>query len=172
MTITKFTIFGERNSGTNYLQKIMLHNFDLKLTWEYGWKHWYIKDHHPRGRANTTTDAVGKISIQSSSDTLVIFIVRNPIDWLRAIHNNPYHAENVAADFSEFIRSPWICSTRVSYGRNAGAILAGPRYAETFEDLGPEVFMEEAENICVLRNMKNKHFLGLGDVCNIIKKMR
>lgn len=163
MTITKFTIFGERNSGTKYLQQMMLHNFDLKLTWQYGGKHWYIKDHHPRGRANIATDALDQTSIQNSSDTLVIFIVRNPIDWLRSMHNKPYHAENVAADFSEFIRRLWISSWRVDFGR----VKAPVCYDQTFEDqvVVPTDFIEEAENICVLRNMKNKHFLGLGDVC-------
>lgn len=37
--ITKCTIYGERCSGTNYLQNIITENFDVTITWEYGWKH-------------------------------------------------------------------------------------------------------------------------------------
>jgi hypothetical protein len=178
MTITKFTIFGERNSGTNYLQKIMLHNFDLKLTWEYGWKHWYIKNLDPRPAANTTTDNTASTPIQNSKDTLVILIVRNPIDWLRAMHKFPHHAkandstvlsppgfdERVRnLEFSTFIRNPWLC-----YETTANHPLLGPqRHANwTKTDEEPYYFIEEAKNLCVLRNMKNAHFLRIGDVCN------
>jgi len=56
MTINKFIIFGERNSGTNYLQKTLEAMLYIKFTNEYGFKHWYIKDLTPRGINNTTTD--------------------------------------------------------------------------------------------------------------------
>lgn len=35
---SKFTIYGERCSGTNFLEEIMLANFDIVVTWDYGWK--------------------------------------------------------------------------------------------------------------------------------------
>lgn len=37
----KFTIFGERCSGTNFLEKAILENFELEMTNEYGWKHFW-----------------------------------------------------------------------------------------------------------------------------------
>ena len=37
--LKKYTIYGERCSGTSYLQNIMDINFDIQLSWEYGWKH-------------------------------------------------------------------------------------------------------------------------------------
>ena len=40
--IKKFTIYGERCSGTNYLENLILVNFDVNLTWEYGWKHFLV----------------------------------------------------------------------------------------------------------------------------------
>ena len=41
-TIQKITIYGERCSGTNYLETLLARNFhDYKLTWEYGWKHFF-----------------------------------------------------------------------------------------------------------------------------------
>ena len=39
--IKKFTIYGERCSGTNYLQNLVNDNFEIELTWEYGWKHFF-----------------------------------------------------------------------------------------------------------------------------------
>lgn len=36
--LKKYTIYGERCSGTNYLQNIMNLNFNIKLTHEYGKK--------------------------------------------------------------------------------------------------------------------------------------
>ena len=34
--ITKYTIYGERCSGTNYLQNIIQLNYDAQIVWEYG----------------------------------------------------------------------------------------------------------------------------------------
>lgn len=65
--LRKVTIFGERCSGTNYLQKLLLKNFDIELVWNYGWKHW-----------------PGHNSLENSDDVLFICIVRNPIDWLNS----------------------------------------------------------------------------------------
>ena len=39
--LKKFTIYGERCSGTNYLEKIINLNFDVNVTWEFGWKHFF-----------------------------------------------------------------------------------------------------------------------------------
>ena len=39
--ITKYTIYGERCSGTNYLEDIISKNFNVEITWRYGWKHFF-----------------------------------------------------------------------------------------------------------------------------------
>ena len=39
--LKKYTIYGERCSGTNYLESIININFDSNITWEYGWKHFF-----------------------------------------------------------------------------------------------------------------------------------
>ena len=39
--ITKFTILGERASGTTFLQHAIRENFNLSVTWEYGFKHFF-----------------------------------------------------------------------------------------------------------------------------------
>jgi hypothetical protein len=72
--VNKFTIYGERCSGTNYLESLMVNNFNVSVTWEYGWKHFF-----------------GFKSLNDSDDTLFIGIVRNPVDWLNSFYKTPYH---------------------------------------------------------------------------------
>ena len=95
MVLQKFTIFGERNSGTNYLENILKQKLYLKFTNEYGYKHWYIKNLEPRGINNTTTDNECKKSIDDSDDTLFIVIVRNVYDWVGAMYKKPHHIKNM-----------------------------------------------------------------------------
>lgn len=40
--IKKVTIYGERCSGTNYLEELLTENFDVTLVWDYGWKHFSV----------------------------------------------------------------------------------------------------------------------------------
>lgn len=74
--IKKYTIYGERCSGTNYLMNIMDLNFDVQITWDYGWKHFFgFQD---------------KL-LQTSDDTLFICIVRNPVDWINSFYREKHH---------------------------------------------------------------------------------
>lgn len=73
--ITHFTIFGERCSGTNYLEQILLLNFNIEVTWEYEWKHFPQKE----------TD------YSNSENTLFICISRNILDWLNSFYKNMHH---------------------------------------------------------------------------------
>ena len=87
--ITKFTIFGERCSGTNYLEELITANFDVNVTWEYGWKHFF-----------------GFNNLKNSDDTLFIGIVRNPYDWINSLYKNPHHLPNeITLDINSFLTS-------------------------------------------------------------------
>jgi hypothetical protein len=74
--IKKYTIYGERCSGTNYLENIININFDVQITWEYGWKHFFGFDDE---------------KLLNSDDTLFICIVRNPIDWINSFYREMHH---------------------------------------------------------------------------------
>jgi hypothetical protein len=76
MTIQKFTIYGERCSGTNYLEELILANFNVNLTWEYGWKHFFGFDED---------------KFEDSDDTLFICIVRDIHDWMNSFLMDPHH---------------------------------------------------------------------------------
>lgn len=72
--IKRFTILGERCSGTNFLQMAMQRNFDLEVTWQYGWKHFF-----------------GFNDYAGSDDCLFISIIRHPLDWVNSFFNHPHH---------------------------------------------------------------------------------
>jgi hypothetical protein len=151
-------IFGERCSGTNYLARLVEKNFwPVQITKSFGGKHWFIKDHEPRGRPNRSTDFECVRRLADGDDTLFLVIFRDPIDWLRSLHARPYHApEHWNLPFAEFIRKPWICSE-----------------LERVNSIWPEseqghYFIEEAENVVRLRSQKIRHLTNLqGTVTNV-----
>uniref|UniRef100_A0A6C0LM63 Uncharacterized protein n=1 Tax=viral metagenome TaxID=1070528 RepID=A0A6C0LM63_9ZZZZ len=72
----KFTIYGERCSGTNYLERLIENNFEASVTWEYGWKHFFGFDQD---------------KLKGSGDTLFICIVRDIDSWMNSFFRNMYH---------------------------------------------------------------------------------
>lgn len=76
-SIKYFTIYGERCSGTNFLEELITNNFNIQVTWKYGWKHFF-------GFTNFNHD-------DHENDTLFIGIVRNPINWLHSFYTTPHH---------------------------------------------------------------------------------
>lgn len=74
--IENFTIFAERHSGTNFLEKCIKNSFGIPVTWKYGWKHFWT--HHNK-------------TIPDSQNTLFIGMVRNPYSWIPAMYKKPYH---------------------------------------------------------------------------------
>jgi len=151
-------IFGERCSGTNYLARLVEKNFGrVQITDSFGGKHWFIRDHQPRGRPNRSTDFQCVRRLVDGDDTLFLVLFRDPIDWLRSLHSKPYHApEHWNLPFAEFIRKPWICyeSQRVN-----------PIWPESERG---HYFIEEAENVVRLRSRKIRHLLNLeGTVAHV-----
>ena len=89
LPINNFTIFGERHSGTNFLERLMrgedswgtkptIKAFDLPITWEYGWKHFF--GFHD-----------DLLMSSKSNNTLFLGLVRNPYDWIMAMYKMPHH---------------------------------------------------------------------------------
>lgn len=93
--IKRIQVFGERCSGTNYLENLLKQNIqDVALCRDFGHKHFFHKS-----------------GVRKAHDCLFVVIYRNPFDWLRSLHRQPYHAamELRNISFSEFIRKPWRC---------------------------------------------------------------
>ena len=86
-------IFGERNSGTNYLEQLFLKNFNMKYENMIVWKHWMGFKEKPT---------------EGTENILSIGIVRDPIDWLSSMKNLAPHAEFLSdLDWDGFLKSEW-----------------------------------------------------------------
>jgi hypothetical protein len=115
--IKRIQIFGERCSGTNYLEALLANNLpDTPVCWDYGFKHFF-----PQAR------------LDDSADSLFVIIYRHPLDWLRSLYRSPWHVapglRNIP--FPEFIRSEWWCV----WDEDAGISRSDSRY-------GSEMMME------------------------------
>jgi len=85
------TIYGERCSGTNYLEQILLLNFNIKIVWTYGWKHFF-----------------GFKELSNSDDTLFIGIIRNLYDWVNSLYRDKYHLPSeVTNNIDTFLNKPF-----------------------------------------------------------------
>ncbi len=75
----RYTILGERCSGTNWLQTLIQDNFKIEIDWLDGsWKHFFNFDGY-------------EDRIIRNNDVLYLCIVRNPIDYFMSFFENPYH---------------------------------------------------------------------------------
>lgn len=117
----EFTILGERCSGTKFLERLLLDNFDISVTWKYDWKHWF-----------------GFENYENNSDILFLGIVRDPVDWINSIKNKPHHVHpSLLKDKESFLNNEW-WSTEKNHGvgnevmkdRN---MITNKRYKNIFE---------------------------------------
>ena len=83
--IKNIKIFGERNSGTNFLYELLEENVNnVKLcsgayNCKTGWKHGFPKLH----------------LFKNLKNTLFIFIIRDLEKWLKSMYVNPYHLKRI-----------------------------------------------------------------------------
>ena len=95
--IDKFTIYGERHSGTNFLEQCIKERFGLELTYFFGFKHFF-------GWAKPETISYHPISLH----TLFIGIVRDPYEWIMANFILPHHYDhNRPKDINTFLLGEW-----------------------------------------------------------------
>ena len=116
--LKKVTIYGERCSGTNYLEELLLLNFDVEIVWTYGWKHFF-----------------GFENFIESDDVLFIGIVRNLEDWVNSLYREKYHlplelTENIDAFLNNTFYSIDNENNEIMYDRN---IETNERYQNIFE---------------------------------------
>jgi len=116
----KFTIYGERQSGTNYLAKVMYDNFDVEHVLLPdsidGSKHWFGNEKNIE-------------SIQHTFDCMILCIVRNPIDWIMSFFNNPHQqSPSRITDLLTFISTEFYSTLQ-----STGTELELRRYKDIFE---------------------------------------
>ena len=131
----KVTIYGERCSGTNYLEELLICNFDVEIVWEYGWKHFF-----------------GFNDLTNSDDTLFIGIIRNLEDWINSLYREKHHlpthlTENIDTFLTNTFYSFYIDKTTYQI---TGDEIMSDRNIDTGE---------RYKNIYELRLVKNKYLI-------------
>ena len=125
--IKNVKIYGERCSGTNYLEKLLLLNFDINIVLTYGWKHFF-----------------GFNDLSNTDDILFIGIVRNLPDWVNSLYRERYHLpQKLTKDIDTFLNETFYS---INKNKNNDEIM-GDRNIET---------KERYKNIFELRHIKNK----------------
>jgi len=126
-------IYGERNTNTNYLSKLIQLNLDvvelrgvapgpiLKAQHALWGKEWlidsYFKLIYPRnlGWKHTRVKAIKKLNTYQlyHRNLFFITITKNPYSWLLSLYRNPYHQQNGwVSDFETFLATPWKTTRR------------------------------------------------------------
>lgn len=162
LPLKRFAIYGERCSGTNYLEKLIVANTFLITTpvrgvppqqtpWHKHFMPWLdfppTYDEDPRNS-----------NFKEYEDTLFFVIFRNPYDWARSLHLSPHHAAAWLweIEFTKFIRKEWVLNDKDAY-------LIEPRKHSPLLDIDPHTG-QPFKNIFRLRNAKVKDQLRLRDL--------
>lgn len=116
--LTQVTIFGERCSGTNYLEELIVTNFDVQIVSPYCHKHFF-----------------GFNEYTNSEDVLCIGIIRNITDWVNSLYREKHHlpkslTENVDTFLKNEMYSIDLHGTEIMEDRN---IETKERYKNIFE---------------------------------------
>ncbi|MCF8368000.1 MAG: hypothetical protein K9G76_03100 [Bacteroidales bacterium] len=92
MTLVK--IYGERNSGTIYLEWLLKKNLEVDLheSFELGWKH-------------RLAPSPEELTDDHKKNILFVCLVKNPYSWLLSMHKRPYNHESLRdLSFSDFLK--------------------------------------------------------------------
>ncbi len=138
MKPTVIKIYGERNTGTNYLTQLIAQNLDVKLLPGVAPRRLRrLFPNHP-GLHERLIDAyfrwtfprnlgwkhmlVPHYQVLQKTDvdmeqTLFLFLVKNPYAWLLSLYRRPYHNYRPAATFAAFIQEKWPTVRREQAGR-------------------------------------------------------
>jgi hypothetical protein len=141
--IDRIQIFGERCSGTNYIEHLLKQNLRfIKFIWPLGWKHSFC----PPGA-------------EDADNCLFIVIHRNPLIWVRSLHQNPWHAapQLRRLEFSDFIRHEWWCIWDEHAYKKPDDPVWG---TEMMEERSPETG-ERFSNVLRMRTAKIKNWTAL-----------
>lgn len=151
----KVKILGERNTGSGYLERLLIRNLQIDCLpgslprtiqklfpeserardWFFratsnrnlGWKHAFAPNRDELGAAALDPNEI-----------LFLTLTKNPYAWLMSLYRRPYHAKRMYSNFSDFLSTPWETVAR---------------------ERAPSSF----ENPIELWNQKNASYLALGE---------
>jgi len=136
--IANFTIYGERCSGTNYLEECVKANFNVNYVTKYGHKHFF-----------------GFSDLSNSDDTLFICIVRDPLKWI----NSFYRVSNHLIDVNCHSIDNFLTNPIVSFEKNPISLNGQKDQGKELETDRNIFTKEPYKNIFELRHVKNKYLL-------------
>lgn len=151
--ITKIIIYGERCSGTNFLENAILENFNIEISWEQGSKHFFC---------------FNKYDKRNFDDTLYIGIVRNPIYWINSFSKELHHIPEINRKslhnflFNEF----YSVNDEIEIAPKIQTILFNNKpkkvykYDTMIEDLN-YITNKKYKNIFELRKLKNEYLMNI-----------
>lgn len=162
MKIKYIQIYGERNSGTNYLSNLLQANVLNKLDFSNccGWKHGFVNWR--------------LIRKQNQKDILFLFITKDPYSWLVSMNRKPHHAPQLYnMEFSEFLSQEWACYKGDDYHLRAVDLDRRPLRdeEEMLHERNPSSGAR-IENVIKLRNLKNRSFLSVAEECDNFEHIR
>lgn len=153
LNIKKIIIYGERCSGTNFLENAILENFDVEISWEQGSKHFFCFNNYDK---------------RNFDDTLYIGIVRNPIYWINSFSKELHHVPEVNRQnlrnflFNEF----YSVNDEIEVLPKIQSVLFNNklkkvyRYTTMSEDLN-YITNQKYKNIFELRKLKNDYLMNI-----------
>lgn len=123
-------LYGERNTGTKYMQYLIKLNLDIEIVPgtenSFIWDHWgngkspriyeYACDldfllnfNRTLGWKHSFPPNLEKIKKSPYGKKKLIFatITKNPYSWLLSLYDHPYHAHSSFSSFEDFLCSPW-----------------------------------------------------------------
>jgi hypothetical protein len=149
LKINKFVFFGERCSGTNFLEEAITTNFVIEYSHEFGNKHFFCFNKY-----NNNHD-----------DILFIGIVRNPIYWLNSFSVNMHHIPKENTSLKNFLFAPFYSvETTDPVNLNFNGIFALQRKKKQEYILKEDLNYTTGKmykNIFELRKMKNKYLMEI-----------
>ncbi len=138
MNPTAIKIYGERNTGTNYLYRLIEQNLDVallpgvaprylrRLFPSHPTLHERLIDSYFRWtfKRNLGWKHMLVPQLQSLQEAdvaidrvLFLFLVKNPYAWLLSLYRRPYHNHRPAPTFEAFLREQWPTVGRERAGR-------------------------------------------------------
>lgn len=91
--VRRIQVYGQRCSGTHAIIRLIEANLGRDaFTEAFGFKHWFVPD-----------------QVLFQADVLVLVVARDPFEWVRSLHRQPWHAHPTLRDrlFADFIRAEW-----------------------------------------------------------------
>jgi nicotinamide riboside kinase len=153
INIKKIIIYGERCSGTNFLENAILENFNIEISWEQGSKHFFCFNDYSK---------------RNFDDTLYIGIIRDPIYWINSFSKEFHHVPEINRKnlnnflFNEF----YSVNDEIELAPKLQTILFNNksqkvyRYTTMIEDLN-YITHKKYKNIFELRKLKNDYLINI-----------